>query len=108
MQALIWMPDRVLVRSHGTWTPGRVIARHRDGTLDVKRASDGKIATNVGPRYIHVMQTPELSGVGGIGLRAASPHAIEMVLRCAPRFRIPEPIRLADRLAALPRRPTSR
>jgi deoxyribonuclease V len=35
------------------------------------------------------------------GHRVSLPTAIDFVLRCSPRFRLPEPIRLADRLSRL-------
>lgn len=39
-----------------------------------------------------------------VGHRLGLATAVELVLRCAPRFRLPEPLRLADRLSRMHRR----
>lgn len=76
-------------REKGAWTPLRL----RGDTGDSKRGEEvvGAVLrsrTAVRPVYVSV------------GHRVSLETAVDLVLRCTPRYRIAEPLRRADRLAA--------
>ena len=64
----------------GRWVP----------LLDAGEVIGAVLRTRTGVRPVYV----------SIGHRISLETAIELVLRCAPRYRIPEPTRLADRLVS--------
>jgi deoxyribonuclease V len=113
-------PDVVLVDGHGLAHPRRFgVACHLGVTLDVPAIGCGKsrlVGTHAepGPRRPSRRALRDGSETIGAALRTRSgvkplfvsighridlDTAVRIVLRCAPRYRLPEPIRAADRLA---------
>jgi deoxyribonuclease V len=66
--------------ARGAWVP----------LLDGDETIGAVLRTRAGVRPVYV----------SVGHRVTLATAIELVLRCAPRFRVPEPIRRADELAS--------
>ncbi|MCK6444775.1 MAG: deoxyribonuclease V [Planctomycetes bacterium] len=113
-------PDVLLVDGHGIAHPRRIgVASHVGVVLDVPSIGCGKsvlvgaheeLALTRGSRA-PLFHDHECVGVAlrtrdgvkpiyvSVGHRIDLERAIELVLACAPRFRVPEPIRRADRLA---------
>jgi deoxyribonuclease V len=114
-------PDLLLVDGHGLAHPRRFgVACHLGVELDLAAIGCGKsrligMFREPGPRrgagsplvdrgetIGHVLRTR--AGVKplfvSIGHRIDLPRAVELVLACTPRFRLPEPIRAADAFAA--------
>jgi deoxyribonuclease V len=63
----------------GSWAP----------LLDGDEVIGAVVRTRAGVRPVYV----------SVGHRVSLPTAVDLVLRCAPRYRLPEPIRHADRLS---------
>lgn len=113
-------PDVLLVDGHGIAHPRRIgVASHVGVVLDVPSIGCGKsllvgahaaLADERGAR-VPLLHERECVGVAlrtregvrpiyvSVGHRIDLGRAVELVLACAPRYRLPEPIRLADRLA---------
>ncbi len=113
-------PDVLLVDGHGLAHPRRFgIACHVGVAFDLPAIGIGKTrfvgehtepAARRGSRR-RLVHEGEVIGYAlrtrdgvrpvyvSVGHRAREEDALRLVLRCAPRFRLPEPIRAADRLA---------